>query len=384
MIALGSQIKILKGRKAPEVFEKPQQKSLRYLQIEDLRPDTTLKYARDSQGVIARETDVLIAWDGANAGTVGWNLTGYTGSTLAILRPLPGRINASYLGFFLHSNFTYLQDYTTGATIPHLKRQVLESLKIPLPPLAEQQRIADILSRADRLRRLRRFALEMSAGYLQAVFLEMFGDPVTNPMGWEGVKLGRLIRGFEAGVNFPPVSEGVEVSKWRVLKISAVTWGEFDPTESKPISAATKFRDSIVARRGDLLMSRANTTELVGAVCRIRTEPHGVLLPDKLWRLCFLDEGSKVMPDYILFALRQPELRRIIGVLATGSSGSMKNISMQKAATLPILVPPLDIQERFTQLVMQYERLRTQQQEALRQAEHLFQGLLQAAFREEV
>lgn len=271
-----------------------------------------------------------------------------------------------------------------SAAVPGLNRNDAYEQHIPLPPLAEQQRIADLLSRADRLRRLRRFALEMSEGYLQAVFLEMFGDPVTNPMGWEVVKLGKLIRGFEAGVNFPPVSEGVKVSRWRVLKISAVTWGEFDPKESKPISADTKFRDSIIARKGDLLMSRANTTELVGAVCRIRTEPQGVLLPDKLWRLCFFDEGSKVIPNYILFALRQPELRRIIGVLATGSSGSMKNISMQKAATLPILVPPLEIQERFSRLVERYDRLRAQQREALRQAEHLFQGLLQAAFRGEI
>ena len=56
---------------------------------------------------------------------------------------------------------------------------------IPLPPLPEQQRIAAILERADRLRRLRRYALELSEGYLQAVFVEMFGDPVRNPKGWK-------------------------------------------------------------------------------------------------------------------------------------------------------------------------------------------------------
>lgn len=301
-------------------------------------------------------------------------------------RPQSTGSDINFLKFWLDSyEFRHqITTLVTGSAQQNFGPSHLRQLKITLPPLAEQQRIADILSRADRLRRLRRFALEMSAGYLQAVFLEMFGDPVTNPMGWEVVKLGQLIRGFEAGVNFPPVSEGAEVSEWRVLKISAVTWGEFDQTESKPISAATKFRNSIIARKGDLLMSRANTTELVGAVSRIRSEPHRVLLPDKLWRLCFFDKDSKVTPNYILFALRQAELRRIIGVLATGSSGSMKNISMQKAATLPILVPPLDLQMRFSQVVEQYDRLYAQQQEALRQAEHLFQGLLQAAFRGDV
>ena len=65
-------------------------------------------------------------------------------------------------------------------------------LLIPLPPLPEQQRIAAILARADRLRRLRRYALELSEGYLQAVFVEMFGDPVRNPMGWQRAKVADL------------------------------------------------------------------------------------------------------------------------------------------------------------------------------------------------
>ncbi len=85
-----------------------------------------------------------------------------------------------------------------SAAVPGLNRNDAYKQKLTLPPLAEQQRIADILSRADRLRRLRRFALEMSEGYLQAVFLEMFGDPVTNPIGWEVVpvsKLGKVTTG---------------------------------------------------------------------------------------------------------------------------------------------------------------------------------------------
>ena len=69
---------------------------------------------------------------------------------------------------------------------------LLANCKFPLPPLPEQQRIAAILARADRLRRLRRYALELSEGYLQAVFVEMFGDPVRNPKGWKKGQIARL------------------------------------------------------------------------------------------------------------------------------------------------------------------------------------------------
>ena len=91
--------------------------------------------------------------------------------------------------FFLE--YCYINSSNT-TNISNLRTSELLELEIPLPPLAEQRRIAAVLARADRLRRLRRYALELSAGYLQAVFGEMFGDPVTNPKGWEVWPLGEL------------------------------------------------------------------------------------------------------------------------------------------------------------------------------------------------
>jgi type I restriction enzyme S subunit len=292
-------------------------------------------------------------------------------------------IKTQYLLYFLRSYEPELAERGTGSTFDAISRSDLEAIHLPLPPLDEQKRIAAILSKADRLRHLRRYARELSDGYLGSVFLEMFGDPVSNSMGWEIRPLGDSIDGFEGGVNFPPVSEGEDASPWRVLKVSAVTWGDFDPSESKPISSDVEFDPSLVVRKGDLIISRANTTALVGAVCLVRHSPPKVLLPDKLWRVRF-SEDSKLLPDYTLYALRQSGLRRIIGDLATGTSGSMKNISKQKAATLPIPLAPLPLQQKFAQIVHKFERLRAQQREGERQAEHLFQSLLGRAFRREL
>jgi type I restriction enzyme S subunit len=296
-----------------------------------------------------------------------------------------GTIDPHFLALFISTpDFQqFIQDNQSGATRQALTKQAIEDFRVPLPPLPEQQRIAEALSKADRLRRLRRTARELSDTYLQSVFLEMFGDPVSNPREWEIQPLGNSVDKFEGGVNFAPVSEGEEASEWRVLKVSAVTWGDFDPEASKPISPDVKFDESIVARRGDLLISRANTTELVGAVCLVTQTPPKVLLPDKIWRICF-SENSKLLPEYTLWALRQAGLRKIIGDLATGTSGSMKNISKQKAATLPIPLAPVSLQQRFTHIVHKFERLRVQQREAERQSEHLFQTLLYRAFQGEL
>ncbi len=187
MNRLGDEITILKGRKAPEVYTTSQENTQRYIQIDDLRTDSFLQYARDEQGVLANENDVLIAWDGANAGTIGFGLDGYIGSTIAILRFNSRNIFTPYLGYFLKSKFDYLQENATGATIPHVSRRSLEDLELEIPSLLEQKRLAAILAKADRLRRLRRYGLTVSDTYLQTVFLEMFGKEAAQK--WPRVKV---------------------------------------------------------------------------------------------------------------------------------------------------------------------------------------------------
>jgi type I restriction enzyme, S subunit len=338
---------------------------------------------KESNAKIFAAGTLLIALYGATVGKLGVLKVDAATNQAVCAIFTSHQIDRDYLFYYLLKQRDHLIDSRTGGAQPNISQDTVRNLSIPLPPLPEQQRIAAILERADRLRRLRRYALELSAGYLQAVFVEMFGDPVTNPKGHKVKPLGELIRGFEAGVNYPPVSDQEEASEWRVLKVSAVTWGEFDPQESKPIRPDIEYTDSVVVRQGDLLMSRANTTELVAAVCMVRQIPPMLLLPDKLWRIRFLKD-SKLLPEYTLWVLRQPGMRTIIGNLATGSSGSMKNISQEKAVTLPTPVAPIALQAEFSRIVQKHERLRAQQREALRQAEQLFGALLGRAFRGEL
>ncbi len=155
MKTIGEIVKIYKGNKAENVFEDKCLNALPYLQIEDLRPNSKKKYTDDSSGFVVNERDILIAWDGANAGTVSFGLDGYIGSTLAALRLKTNDYNTAFIGRFLQSKFSYLQENCTGATIPHINRNALESLSLHIPKLDEQKRIAAILDKADRLRRQR-------------------------------------------------------------------------------------------------------------------------------------------------------------------------------------------------------------------------------------
>ena len=131
---LGDLVTIRKGKKAVEVSEGPSEGFLRYIQIEDLRNNDSMKYARNPKGPICDENDVLIAWDGAKAGTVGFGLSGLVGSTIAILRPNES-VYAPYLGMVLQSKYQMIRDACTGATIPHVSKPFLLRMKIPLPPM---------------------------------------------------------------------------------------------------------------------------------------------------------------------------------------------------------------------------------------------------------
>lgn len=94
-------------------------------------------------------------------------------------------VNRDYLWRFLLSKADYFKSRSKGATVKGITIDVLKELSIPLPPLEEQKRIAAILDKADQIRRKRQQAIDLSEQFLRSVFLDMFGDPVTNPKGWE-------------------------------------------------------------------------------------------------------------------------------------------------------------------------------------------------------
>jgi type I restriction enzyme S subunit len=122
------------------------------------------------------------------------NFDGVCTTEILPILPLEGKLDRTYLwAFLLTPSFVeWASANVSGANLPRISPKLLEKHEIPLPPLPEQKRIAAILAKADRLRRLRRYARELSDTYLQSVFLEMFGDPVSNPMGWEKTRLGSL------------------------------------------------------------------------------------------------------------------------------------------------------------------------------------------------
>ena len=267
---------------------------------------------------------------------------------------------------FLHPYFAYtflsspffvkrVSSLTKGANLPRLDVAVFESIEIPIPTMSEQRRIVETLQEAERVRGLKQAAETKTSELVPAIFQQMFGDVVSNPRNWPMRTVSEFVETFEAGKSLP--DGGPEISGGlRVLKISAVTSGRFDATESKPAPTRHTPSERHFVRPGDFLLSRANTAELVGATALVDQCPPNLLLSDKLWRFIW-KEPEKVAPDFMAVLFRMPGVRQKISRVATGTGGSMKNISMEQLMSLRLHLPPADHQFRFARAVKELRQI---------------------------
>jgi type I restriction enzyme, S subunit len=289
----------------------------------------------------------------------------------------PGMSNR-YLAYALGGEVQKFKTIGRGATIKGVTREDLVNLEIPLPDLDTQRHIAAVLDRADALRQKDRQLLAYYEQLPQAVFLEMFGDPVRNEKGWEVSPAKSLIHDIVAGDSYGGDERPLQENELGVLKVSAVTSGYFRPDEYKAVPVSSIRKTIVKPKTGDLLFSRANTRELVAATCIVDRDYHNVFLPDKLWRIDLDKELAN--PYYVKMLLSHRRFRDSLTKTATGTSGSMLNVSMEKLKALKMLVPPTELQNEFAEIVKGIEQ---QQKLALAQlvtSEALFQSLLDGYF----
>lgn len=296
------------------------------------------------------------------------------------LRPRPRRVERRYLAYLLrqHEFLSYAVKHSSRTNIPKINRDALLAYQVRLPLLKAQRRIADILDKADAIRRKRRETIALTDELLRSAFLEMFGDPVMNPKGWSVKPLSDVIERLDAGWSANGDARLRTADEYGVLKVSAVTSGVFLPDEHKAVPGSAIDRELVTPRRGDLLFSRANTRELVAATCLVERDEPRLFLPDKLWRI--VPRADEATSPYLRFLLAHERFRSELTKTATGTSGSMLNVSMDKLRGQRGPFPPLDQQKKFAALVWKSLSAKAQHQAAHGTTETLFNSLVARAF----
>lgn len=282
-----------------------------------------------------------------------------------------------YLYHFLKSKTEYLNSLGRGATFKEISKSIVEEIEIPLPSLEEQRRIATLLDKVSDLIAKRRAQLDKLDLLVKARFVEMFGDPETNPMNWLIVEIGSVIKSIDSGWSGNGKQREKKTGEIAVLKVSAVTKGYFIPEECKVLDDQENIKKYVSPQKGDLLFSRANTKEMVGATAIIREDYPELILPDKLWKIRFSDVTNVIYMKYILSS---QTIRNKFSAASTGTSGSMYNVSMEKFKAIQIPMPEISIQNQFASFAESVEKSKLTIRRSLDKLETLKKALLQQYF----
>ena len=190
--------------------------------------------------------------------------------------------------------------------------------------------------------------------------------------------VGAVLKGIVAGKSVQTLERQAADGELGILKVSAVTWGEFRAHENKAMPADYDPGECPRPMDGDILISRANTRELVGAPVMVHGNFPNLLLSDKLLKL--IPDDKHIDRRFLLRALRSDEATSHFFKCAGGSSGSMTNITQSDIRSAPIPLPPLPEQRRIAAILDKADALRTQRREALAQLDRLAQAIFLEMF----
>lgn len=342
------------------------------------------KYNRTTKSVADKyyisDGDLLISWS-ASLGAYIWD-GGDAVLNQHIFKAEPNEgVEKDYLYFAVQHVLDVIKTKTHGSTMKHVKRGDFEGTHVPLPSITGQRRIIDILKRADGIRRLRRQAWDAASQLIPSLFIDMFGDPVTNPKGWVMKPLREVLSSIDSGWSPKCDSHSAVKQKWGVLKLSAVTYGEFREQENKELPAGIEPKTSLEVQAGDVLFARKNTKNLIAATALVMQTRPKLMLSDLIFRLQIADR-KVLMPEYLWGVLSNHSKRSEIQNLATGAASSMPNISKKKLMAVEIPVAPIGLQNKFAAHLENSHSILRQQKIAGLTAESSFQSLLNQAFSE--
>jgi|GEM_PF-640178 len=314
---------------------------------------------------------------------IALNGQGKTRGTVALLRASNATCNQSivsinpndqsellsdYLFYFLKSQYRQIRNITGDKDRAGLNMPLIRSIEIPLPPLDEQKRIAAILDKADAIRRKRQQAIQLADDFLRSVFLDMFGDPVTNPKGWEVKKLGELTT-IRRGASPRPIAKfmGGEVP-W--IKIGDGSKGDQvylnSTKEHVTQEGASK---SVFLAKGSLIFANCGVSLGFARILNIAGCIH-----DGWLSIENIDKGLNKI--FILKWINQLTLyfRRI------APDGTQPNLNSGIMRDQEIILPPIEIQNKFEDVLLKHEGALAKLNDGLVSANEAFNSLSQKAF----
>jgi len=287
------------------------------------------------------------------------------------------RIHNRYLYRWLKNQTAHLNSLGRGATFKEISKSIVAEIQIPLPPLPTQQKIADTLDRASALIEARKAQIAKLDLLVKSQFVEMFGDPVLNPMGWEVEPLSghlRVIGGYAFS------SEGFEDDGLPVLRIGNINTGAFSNKNLVFWQRGEKL-NRFLLYPGDIVISLTGTVgkDDYANVCILGHEYENYYLNQRNAKLELFETLNK---RYLANILRIPEVKGKLTGISRGVRQA--NVSNSDILNLTLPIPPINLQTRFADFVERVETQKARMREGLGLMEMNYKALMQRCFEGEV
>lgn len=331
-----------------------------------------------------REGDILIS--SANS----WELVGKAsyvpqldyqataGGFISIVRANKSVVDSRYLYHWIASPSSQHKIRHCGrqtTNISNLDVGRFKDLEIPLPPLNEQKRIAAILDKADAIRRKHQQAIQLADEFLRAVFLDMFGDPVTNPKGWDVDYLPNL-GAFKNGLNYGREDSGTSLHCLGVGDFKALDRIEGVGSLSE-IQLNSEPAKEYYLKDGDLVFVRSNGNKVLVGRC-IAVYPGAEKLTFSGFCIRFRPRSENINTDYLNYLFRMPSIKH--EMLKGGEGANIQNINQKKLSEIAVPIPPKELLQRFKKIVAKFKKIQSQVHLDSAETTNLFASISQKAF----
>ena len=326
---------------------------------------------------LVQTNDVLVSTVRPNLNSVAVVTEEFSGATAStgytVLRPLPEVLDTQYLFHWVKTGhfINEMIKLATGQSYPAVSDKIILNSKIPLPPLAEQRRIASILDQADVLRQKRQQAIEKLDQLLQATFIDMFGDPISNPKNWNKCLLEKVTHKITDGTHKTPtyMSSGIEFLSAKDIKKGRIVWNTNKYISEQEHSQLIKrcnpeIGDVVLAKSGSLgsvaIIDRSHQFSLFESLCLIK------------------HDRQQIDAIFLTSMLRSPSM--LSHLLGKNKGIAIKHLHLVDIRGLEILLPPIELQLEFSSKIGSIDKLISIHLSSLEYIESLFKSLQNQAF----
>ena len=354
----------------------PREGYVRMLQIRDYSQGDAkfIQYVKDTKKLHkCKKDDIMLS----RYGYIGQAFMGLEGAyNVALVKVIKKEeIYTPYLLYYFQSYYFQhflLSNVGARATIPGFNKEELENALIKIPEMSEQLEIASKIAKVDELIGFHKQQLDVLDTLIKSRFIEMFGDPKTNPLKWDMVTIGDIATDVRYGTSRPAKEDG----KYPYLRMNNLTYeGHLDLTDLKYIDIPDSEIEKCVVRYGDVLFNRTNSVELVGKTCVYNLD-YDTIIAGYIIRVRIDD---RILPVVLSNYLNSKVLKEQLRSMAKGAV-NQANINAQELRSIPIYLPPIDLQREFVAFVEQTDKSKFEIQQSLEKLEILKKSLMQQYF----